>query len=154
MKYAALRRYLESQKLARLRLSFHEMERVLGEALPPSAYKRPAWWANDATGHAQAKAWLEAGFKTADVDVEGRAVSFVRSKESAQGVREKKSDMYEHQAQKASVHPAYGALRSTFTIAPGWDLTKPSLDEDELAEWDANLGRKADRIEEGLRRKK
>lgn len=152
MKYMLLKRYLEGQRLSRLRLSFQDVERMLGEALPPSAYKRPAWWANDATGHAQARAWLEAGFKTADVDVEGKAVSFVRSKQVVKGVSEK-PETYEHQPKKVAVHPAYGALRGTFTIR-GWDVTKPALDAEDLAEWDASILRKADEIDKGLRGKK
>jgi hypothetical protein len=142
MKYLALKKYLETQRLSRLRLSFQDIERVLGEALPPSASKRPAWWANDAAGHAQAKAWLEAGFKTADVDVEGRAVSFVRLKRRAQAVREK-SDSFEHKPAKAKVHPAYGALKGTFKVRD-WDVTKPALDPEDLAEWEANIERMAD----------
>ena len=52
------------------------------------------------------------------------------------------------------VHPAYGALKGTFTIDPSWDLTNPVFDEDEMSEWEASLERKAKLIEEGLRRKK
>jgi hypothetical protein len=47
-----------------------------------------------------------------------------------------------------------GALKGTFTIEPGWDLTKPALDEDELAEWEASLDRKADLIDEMLSKKR
>lgn len=62
---------------------------------------------------------------------------------------------FEHQpASPVKKHPMAGALKGTFTIAPGWDLTRPALDEDELAEMEANLERTADMIDEGLRRKK
>ena len=46
-------------------------------------------------------------------------------------------------------HPAWGALKGTVTIAPDWDLTRPSLDPDELYEIEANLDRLADRLETG-----
>jgi hypothetical protein len=41
-------------------------------------------------------------------------------------------------------------MKGTFTIEPGWDLTKPALDEEELEEMEANLERTADLIAEGL----
>jgi hypothetical protein len=44
-------------------------------------------------------------------------------------------------------------MKGTFWIDPNWDLTKASLDEDELAEWDKSLDRKADLIDAGMRRK-
>ena len=49
-----------------------------------------------------------------------------------------------------SRHPMIGALKGTFTIAPGWDLTRPALDPEDLAEWDARLEHKAEMIEKGL----
>jgi hypothetical protein len=70
------------------------------------------------------------------------------------GVREMQKT-YEHQpGPPYKVHPAYGALKGTFTIDPEWDLTNPVFDEDEMAEWEASLERKAKLIAEGLRRKK
>ncbi|MCP3867758.1 MAG: GIY-YIG nuclease family protein [Gammaproteobacteria bacterium] len=46
-------------------LSFMELERVLGVSLPKSAFRYPAWWANqrDTSTRSQAKAWLSAGFR-------------------------------------------------------------------------------------------
>lgn len=152
MKYAALKRFLGGQSQDRLGMSFADIERVLETPLPASAYRRAAWWANDATGHAQAKAWLEAGFKTEQVNIEGKSVTFARISSVQRGVRE----MQEPYQAGAPVkkHPMAGALKGTFKIAPGWDLTRPALDEDELAEWEANLDRKADIIERGLRGKR
>jgi hypothetical protein len=46
-----------------------------------------------------------------------------------------------------------GALKGTFTIK-GWDVTKPALDEEELAEWEANIERKFDDIAAGLAKPK
>jgi hypothetical protein len=51
---------------------------------------------------------------------------------------------------KSGRHPMIGAMRGTFTIAPGWDLTRPALDPEELAEWEANLERKAELIQKVL----
>jgi hypothetical protein len=38
-----------------------QVEKIIGDALPPSAYKYRAWWGNG--GHSQANAWLNAGWR-------------------------------------------------------------------------------------------
>ena len=151
MKYAALKSYLASQTRARLRLSFDEIARFAKVQLPASAYDHPAWWANDSKSHVQAKAWLEAGYRTENIDVAAQRVEFVRA--PGQGVREMQLSEFEPASRKVETHPAFGALKGTFTIAPGWDVTKPAFDEEELAEWEASLDRKADRIERGPRKR-
>jgi hypothetical protein len=71
------------------------------------------------------------------------------------GVREVQTNEFKHlPSAPVKKHPMAGALKGTFTIAPGWDLTRPSLDDDELAEMEANFDRTADLIEEGLRHRK
>jgi len=45
--------------------------------LPRSAFAHRAWWANTSS-HAQALAWLSAGWKVEHVDLTGKAVDFVR----------------------------------------------------------------------------
>jgi hypothetical protein len=54
---------------------------------------------------------------------------------------------------KSRRSPLFGALKGTFWIDPDWDLTKPTLSEEEMAEWDASLDRKAALYEEGRSRK-
>ena len=58
--------------------TFRQVEAVLGFALPNSARRYEAWWSNTDT-HSQAKAWLGAGWATADVHVAAERVSFVRN---------------------------------------------------------------------------
>lgn len=153
MKYEAFRSYLSGQRRSRFRLTFAEVARHAGVKLPASAYGHAAWWANDSTSHVQAKAWLDAGYKTENVDIAAQSVEFVRM--SRTGVQDMQQSDFQHQSgAPLKKHPAAGALKGTFTIAPGWDLTRPSLDEDELAEMEANLERTADMVAEGLRRKK
>ena len=60
-------------------MRFAEIEAVVGFALPKSAYAYPAWWANDATGHTRARAWLGAGWQTEDVEIGGKTVTLTRS---------------------------------------------------------------------------
>ena len=61
-KYDPLRDYLQSQKHSELKLTFKEIEGLLGSSLPASA-ERPQWWANQTTpGHPQREAWRAAGY--------------------------------------------------------------------------------------------
>lgn len=135
-------------------MSFDEVAAAAKVKLPASAYRYPQWWQNDAVHHVQAKAWIEAGYKTENVDLDAQSVEFVRMAAPVRGVREMQQSYQPKPATPYKVHPAYGALKGTFTIDPDWDLTKPTLDEDELAEMEANLDRLADRVEEGMRRNK
>jgi hypothetical protein len=58
-------------------LSFDEIERVVG-ALPVSARKYSAWWANESAGtqHVQAVAWVNAGREVVSVDRDRERVIF------------------------------------------------------------------------------
>ena len=59
-------------------LSFSEIERILGFALPASARRHQAWWANEREGpHSHARSWLEASYGTQGVDLNAQTVRFV-----------------------------------------------------------------------------
>lgn len=76
-KYYALHKYLsEARRTSELRLSFIEIERVLGFGLPPGARSHRAWWGNSKTGHSQSRAWLLAGWRTTAVDLTEEIVVF------------------------------------------------------------------------------
>ena len=78
--YDPLRRELESTRERTIRLTFSEIEDILGRPLPVSAYKFSAWWGNESSRkarHTQAMAWLHAGF-AARVSLKQRAVEFQR----------------------------------------------------------------------------
>ncbi len=78
-KYAELRDHLLSTKNDRWVASFDEIENVLGFRLPQSARKYPAWWANQSTpGHSQCAGWLDAGWRTSDLDLTEQRVTFVK----------------------------------------------------------------------------
>jgi hypothetical protein len=74
-----------------VRLSFAEIERILGFSLPPSAYEAQPWWSNTRAGHSQAVAWLDAGWKTAALDLAARQVSFVKEDRAPGGVAEERA---------------------------------------------------------------
>ena len=58
-------------------LSFREIEALLGVALPASARRYRPWWANEEAGtHVHARAWLDAGRRTTNVDLAAGTVDF------------------------------------------------------------------------------
>jgi hypothetical protein len=78
-KYDPLREYLAARTEPFLMLSFSEIERILGEELPASARRHQAWWANETDGnHAEARAWLDAGYRTRGLDLNAETIEFVR----------------------------------------------------------------------------
>lgn len=80
-KYAPLQAHLQGRSDAVVRLTFAEIESILGGRLPASARQYRPWWANEASGtHVHARAWLDAGCRTTNVDLVGESVDFVRSK--------------------------------------------------------------------------
>lgn len=117
-KYAPIADFLIDQSADRIRLDFEALERLLGAPLPKSADEYQAWWANDAS-HSQAKAWLEAGWQTENLNLSRRTVEFVR-------VRKKKS---------GSVPDPWGALKGTVTVHDATALVTPSGET-----WEAEAG--------------
>ena len=126
-KYAPLRNYLTSGTQTRWRVTFAEVEAVLGFSLPRSAYAYPAWWSNDATGHSHSRVWLDAGWKTEQVDMAAQKLVFRRV--GAGGGKH-----------SSSSHPAasvIGVLKGTVMVAPGVDLTAATS-----ARWSPGDGRR------------
>lgn len=76
--YAKLRDILEEQAEEAWKVSFSELERLIGAKLPPSAFKYPGWWSNNPSNNAMTKIWLEAGWRTEQVDVPGQTLVFRR----------------------------------------------------------------------------
>lgn len=59
-----------------IRITFKEIERLLGKSLPESARRSGAFWSNRTRGALQAKAWMNAGFHVIDVDLASEIVTF------------------------------------------------------------------------------
>lgn len=78
-KYQPLGDHLTSSRLAKVTMSFREIEDALGFPLPRSARLYPAWWANERSGsHSHARSWLNANYQTVDLDIGRARVTFVR----------------------------------------------------------------------------
>lgn len=79
MKYDPLKAYLQAipQSKRSVAMSFSQIEDLLGDNLPQSAFKYAAWWANQSYG-SQAPSWLDAGFIVDEVNLQRRQITFVR----------------------------------------------------------------------------
>ncbi len=78
-KYNPLYKYLKNSGKDRILLSFKEIEDIIGDVLPESAYRYREWWANDRY-HTQARnGWLSAGYHVEHVDFVKRIVVFRKS---------------------------------------------------------------------------
>jgi hypothetical protein len=81
-KYSGLYRHLVERTGNEWPVNFSEIEKLLQFKLPDSARIHRPWWANQGErgGHSHALAWEMAGWKTANVDMAGESVVFVRTK--------------------------------------------------------------------------
>ncbi|MEK3882452.1 hypothetical protein [Paenibacillus sp. PL2-23] len=76
-KYDRLNDYLKNQ--IEIKLSYSELQQVIGYPLPPSAHTDRTWWGNTMNPtRTQAHAWLTAGWKVKGVDL-GKSVIFIRN---------------------------------------------------------------------------
>jgi hypothetical protein len=74
-KYFELAKHLANMDASVWDASLGDIEDAIGEPLPDSAYRYPAWWANQ--GRAQSLSWEGAGWKTKAVDLKNEKVTFV-----------------------------------------------------------------------------
>ncbi len=79
-KYNPLRDYLATYRASQLQLAFEQIEHIIGCDLETGAYTFKSWWENDRK-HAQAFAWMEAGWQVYDVDLPRRKVILRREPE-------------------------------------------------------------------------
>lgn len=85
-KYEPLKGYLKFRAAFTdsVKLSFAQIDGIIGDNLPMEAYRSENWWAN-LTNTAHARAWLEAGWKTSEVNLKEGYVVF-RKVEKIQSV--------------------------------------------------------------------
>ena len=114
-KYDPLGAYLREQDHEMVPLTFAEISRIVGHTLPASS-RYPAWWSNNDTNNVMTRVWLDAGFRTEQVDIAAKKLVFRRQPsgmgESGRGFA------------KAARHPIIGALKGTIRVSI--DLTLPA----------------------------
>jgi hypothetical protein len=82
-KYQPLETYLRELPSTQkeVSLSFAQIEEILNSKLPASAYEDNRWWEHETEGnHVNKRAWSTAGWKVAEVNVEGKRVGFKRAR--------------------------------------------------------------------------
>lgn len=121
-KYEPLGIFLRGQRADRVPLTFSQIEKITGSKLPPKAQHHRAWWSNNAANNVMTKVWLDAGFESAQVDVEARKLVFRRIAKAS----ETSGDLAKPYATGDGRHPIRGALRDITFVPPGVDLTEPA----------------------------
>lgn len=87
-KYTLLENYLrdlpESQR--EVTLEFEQIERILNDKLPRSAYEQ-SWWEKEKEGnHVSRRSWTNAGWKVESLDFNEKWVKLIRIATTAGGV--------------------------------------------------------------------
>lgn len=72
-KYYDFEKFLKNCDTPTVKITLDEIEKIIGEKLPLSAYKYRAFWANG--GHAHADIWLNAGYKVSEISL-GKFIVF------------------------------------------------------------------------------
>jgi hypothetical protein len=119
-KYSALANYLREQEGDEVPLTFAQIKRIVGGKLPES-HRYRSWWSNNSFNSVMTKAWLEAGFRSEQVDMEAGKLVFRRSR----SVRPPTSDAAES-GELSKRHPLIGWMKGTVHIPQGVDLTEPA----------------------------
>ena len=78
-KYTPLENYLRELVTEReVNLTFVQIEKIIGSALPESAHEL-SWWQHETEGnHVNKRAWANAGWKVAEVDLKKKRARFVK----------------------------------------------------------------------------
>src|SRR5262249_33242652 len=124
-KYLPLTEHLRKQAFSEVPMTFAEIERVIGGKLPPKAQHHRGWWSNNPSNNVMTKAWLDAGFRSEQVDMTGRRLVFRRVTDAkttkVSGVEE---PMHTFQHAKPPIplkdghHPAIGSMKGMIMAAP------------------------------------
>ena len=81
-KYTPLENYLHdlSSDQKEITLSFQQIEAILNNNLPSSAYEDQRWWEHETEGnHRNTRSWSNAGWRVQSLDVHAQWVKFVRA---------------------------------------------------------------------------
>lgn len=77
-KYDLLMQYLDTCGKEEVTLTYEEIEKIIVDALPVSAYKKYEWWSNNDKSHSQSAAWSDVGYKTTNIKL-GTSITFVKA---------------------------------------------------------------------------
>ena len=80
-KYTPFENYLRDLPVSQseITLGFEQIERILNNKLPSSAYEDQRWWEHETEGnHRNTRAWSNAGWRIKSLDVNAKRVKFAR----------------------------------------------------------------------------
>ncbi len=116
-KYEPLKNHLANKGFSEIPMRFSDIESIIENSLPPSARKHRAWWSNNPSNSVITFAWLNAGYKTAKVDLSDEKLVFVRDNTLTPSSKD------------SSHHPIFGCMKGSVTIPDDLDLTDPAMPE-------------------------
>lgn len=120
-KYEPLTEFLRKQSRDRIEMTFSQIEDLIHAKLPRSAVWYRAWWSNNSFNNVMTKAWLDAGFRSEQVDMENGKIVFCRTDSVKLGKQGRSSGGTPRIPERS----LYGWLEGTVRVAPGVDLTQP-----------------------------
>ena len=146
-KYEPLGQFLKDRATQLVPITFAEIEKIIGNKLPSSAYKHRPWWSNNPSNNVMTKVWIAAGYETEQVDMASKKLVFKRTfhvapPPSAGGLADAPREFEHSKNEQPRCHPAFGALKGLLWIEPGYDIAKPALDED----WEEAFDKKWDEL--------
>lgn len=125
-KYDSLNTYLSAQTRDHVPMTFAEIERIVGSALPPSRRHR-AWWSNNSSNNVMTQQWLAAGYKTESVDMAGEKLVFRRVGKPVRTVGANGRTGGGGAGRKGSSVPGYyGCMKGTVKFDRSFDPTGPA----------------------------
>src|ERR1700693_6114391 len=107
-KYTPLGSYLRHQQFDRIPMSFAEIERIIGFKLPEKSQHHRAWWSNNPTNNVMTKIWVDAGFRTEQVDMKAKRLVFRRVDSPVQNGTSLPSSDAPETPDTESPHPLFG----------------------------------------------
>ena len=126
-KYEPLTEFLQKQPGGEVRMSFAQIERVVGFKLPPVAQRLRAWWSNSPTNNVMTRAWLDAGFRSEQVDMAARKLVFRKGAASfASDAAPPLAAKNAAKRKNIGEHPLFERIRGTAHVPEGVDLTEPA----------------------------
>jgi hypothetical protein len=82
-KYTPLENYLRALPASQteVALGFEQIEGILNNKLPSSAYEDQRWWEHETEGnHRNTRSWSNAGWRVESLDVNAKWVKFIRAR--------------------------------------------------------------------------
>lgn len=122
-KYAPLRDFLIQQDEIAVPMTFEQIEKLLGQALPASKTSR-AWWSNNPDNNVMTREWLAAGFIAEGVDLKGEKIVFRKMEEYPVIFPGESAEDLGYKSTGSD--PLFGCLVGSLKLLPDVDYTQPA----------------------------